>query len=462
MAARLRCLGRRVSDWIWLNHAPAENGLARWARALVRVLIIVGKEFHLDRIPMRASALTFTVVLAMVPLLALGTSVLKGLGAGGQMRQAAYAFIEQLDAPHELASAGPVVPAVVGREPAVGRNLSSHLHRAVDQVFDYVDQTNFAALGFFGICGLLLAVVALLNSIEEAMNCIWKADRRRSMGRKILDYFAVMILLPVALNLALATEAVLRSPRLFGWLQGVLPMPWLGGFLLHRLPLVVVAVTFSLLYRFLPNTRVRLLPALVGGLVGGVGWFVVQSLYVGLQIGVANYNAIYGSFATLPLFLLWLYVDWLVFLLGAEVAYAIQEWPDYVREEQRLLPSLRLALAFTILAAAGADMHGRTVTTFHSLAERIRQPGGFIRLVLDELVRTGLLRRIDGREPGYAPAKLGDELQPAVVVDLILGHEVAASDLARTALAGAKTALAGKTMVWPAPAGASGEEGRLR
>ncbi len=436
MPVRLRGLALRLGAWVWLDHPLSGKGLARWVHALIRVLFIVAKEFHLDRIPMRAGALTFTVVLAMVPLLALGTSVLKGLGADSQMRQAAYAFIEQLDAPLELE------PGVVAN-----RTLASHLRRAVDQVFDYADQTNFAGLGVLGVCGLLLAVVALLHSIEEAMNCIWKADRGRFFGRKLIDYFAVMILLPVALNLALATEAVLRSPRLFGWLQGLLPMPWLGGFLLHQLPMALVAGVFSLLYFFLPNTRVRFLPALAGGLMGGVGWFAVQSSYVGLQIGVANYNAIYGSFATLPLFMLWLYAGWLVFLLGAEVAYAIQEWQGYVRQEQRLLPSLKLALAFTILAAVGADFRSRIVTDFHSLASRIRQPGAFIRQVLDELVRTGLLRRIDGREPGYAPATPGMELRPEAVVDLILGQEVAASDLARTALAGAKSALAGKSIV---------------
>jgi membrane protein len=356
------------------------------------------------------------------------------------------------------------MPTVVGR--AAGavaeRNLAAHLRLAVDQVFDYVDQTNFAGLGVLGICGLLLAVVALLKSIEEAMNCIWKADRSRSLGRKILDFFAVMILLPLTLNLALATEAVLRSPRLFGWLQGALPLPWLGSFLLNRLPMLVVAGSFSLLYFFLPNTRVRLLPALVGGLVGGAGWFVAQSSYIGLQIGVANYNAIYGSFATLPLFLLWLYVGWIVFLLGAEVAYAIQEWPGYVRQEQLLLPSLRLALAFTVLAAVTKDFHARTVTTFHSLTERIRQPGGFIRLVLDELVRTGMLHRIEGREPAYVPASPGVEIRPAAVVDLILGNEVAtlaASDMARAALAGAKAALVDKAIAWPGPAETSEKVG---
>lgn len=434
--------------------------MARFARAFLRVIFIVCREFKIDRIPLRASALTFAMVLSMVPMLALGTSVLKGLGAGGQMRQVAYAFIERLDsssAKVTMPAEGELAPPAVADaskpadERGTGKSMASHLTRAVDQVFDYVDRTNFAALGAFGIFGLLVTVLSVLSSIEDAMNCIWKANRGRPISRKLLDYFALMIILPVTINLVLAAEATLQSPKLFMWFHGLLPVAWLGSLLLAVLPFAIVVSSFSLLYRFLPNTYVQFFPALSGGLVGGMGWLFVQSFYVDLQIGVSNYNAIYGSFATLPLFLLWLYAGWMIFLVGAEVAYAIQEWRGYGRDDARLLPSLRLAIAFTILEAAGADFHRRTVTSFASLVQRIRQPAGFVRLVLDDLLRVGLLRRVVGAEGGYLPASSEEELLPSEVVDAVLGAEVAelkASNLARAALDGAKLALAGKRLVW--------------
>lgn len=441
-------------EWVWAMPTLQEGAWAGRVRALLRIFLIVCREFTVDRIPLRASALTFAIVLSMVPMLALGTSVLKGLGAGGQMRQVAYSFIERLEstakvpipAEGELPTPVPADAPKTAAEPGTGKSMTSHLTRAVDQVFDYVERTNFAALGAFGIFGLVVTVLSVLSSIEEAMNSIWKADRGRPIGRKILDYFALMVILPVTINLLLAIEATLQSPKLFMWFYGLLPVAWLGSFLLAILPFAIVVSSFSLLYRFLPNTYVQVFPAFAGGLVGGMGWLFVQSFYVDLQIGVSNYNAIYGSFATLPLFLLWLYAGWMIFLVGAEVAYAIQEWRGYVREEARLPPSLRLAIAFTILEVANKDFHQRAVTSSASLARRIRQPAGFVRVVLEDLLRAGVMRRVLGAEEGYLPAMPEEELLLGEVVDAVLGAEVGeleASNLAQVALDGAKLALTG-------------------
>ena len=426
-------------DWIWAVPVAGEPFWQRNGRAACRIVAIVGQEFFRDRISLRASALTFTVVLSMVPMLALGTAVLKGLGGDGQMRQMAYAFIDQQE------TSAPASPDDTAAETA---SMNSHLRRAVTQIFDYVDRTNFAALGAFGIAGLLLAVLTVLGSIEEAMNAIWRADRDRPFSRKVVDYLALIILLPVTINLALAAEATLNSPWLLDHLRLWLPFPWLGAVLLKLMPMVVVVAVFGHLYRFLPNTRVRFLPALVGGLVGGLGWFLTQSIYVGLQIGVARYNAIYGSFATLPLFLLWLYVGWVVFLLGAEVAFAVQEWPNCMRKQTRLSPSLGLAIAFTILRLLTEDYQQRRVSNFQSLTERLPQPPGFIRQVLTEMIEAGLVRRVSGnKETGYLPASPSATISPVEIVDLMLGTEVAqlaASDLAQQALTGARTAVLNK------------------
>jgi len=464
----LRAHWKNGLQWLWTVPVPGESFISAKGRALLRVIYIVFQEFNRDRIPLRSSALTFTVVLSMVPLLALGTAVLKGLGAGGQMKEAAYSFIEKLEEPENGAAKiteGIAVveknqlddsPLITGEQSGIedsasdNANLTGHLRKAVDQVFEYVDKTNFAALGAFGIIGLLIAVLSVLGSIEEAMNAIWQASRDRPISRKIIDYLALMILLPITINLALATEATLKSPTLFARFQDYLPLEWLAALLLNLLPLVIVVGAFALFYKFLPNTQVRIFPAFAGGGVGGGSWLAVQSLYVDLQIGVAKYNAIYGSFATLPLFLLWIYVGWLVFLLGAETSYAVQEWRGYIRKELRLLPSMRLAIAFSILDLTIRDYHARTVTSFQNLLDQIRQPAGFIRMVLGELADGGLLYKVEGKQEGYVPASPEEGIRPAEVVDLILGSDVAglrASCLAEAALEGAKTALADKRIV---------------
>lgn len=453
----------KVTAWVWCEAPGKEFPLLPPARQIVQILYIFLREAKRDRINLRASALTFTVVLSLVPVLALGTAVLKGLGKGDQIREAAYHLIDRMEKPviavetveqDSTPDASPLtvpppaplpdadIMASTAETPSQG--LTSHLHNAVDQIFDYVDRTNFATLGAFGIVGLVMAVLSMLGSIEQAMNSIWQADSGRPFGRKIMDYLALVILLPVTVNIALAVEATMHSPALLNRLQTMLPMFWLQNMLLNVLPFVAVIATFTILYQFLPNTKVRFLPALVGGLCGGISWLLIQILYVKLQIGVARYNAIYGSFATLPLLLLWLQMAWFVFLAGAEVAYAIQTRPDYTWRDTPFNPVTRLALAFTIMETIMGDFTNGGVTCSRRLSEKTKQPANRIRTVIDDLLDGGKIRQVTGKIDGFVPAVPMEGLQAAEIVDLIFGTdlpELSGSSLASEARQAAHTAM---------------------
>jgi membrane protein len=463
---KIKQVWERFCCWVWEPTHPASAFGIGLLRNSLRIIFIVIRESRDDRITLRASALTFTVVLSLVPMLALGTAVLKGLGAGDQMRQAAYSFIQQFDTDEDQSST--TIPEIPERQtskedmdqslprPAIPEKqtaassekhpaaLTSHLQRAVDQVFNYVERTNFATLGTIGIIGMVLAALGVLGSIEQSMNSIWQTTTGRALGRKLIDYMALMILLPVSVNLALAAAATLQSPALQTQIQDILPMFLLEKFLFKVLPIAVLVITFLLLYQFLPNTRVGFIPALAGGLFGGLSWYWVQIMYVKLQIGVAKYNAIYGSFATLPLFFLWIYVAWVVFLLGAEVAFAFQTWRQYQWRNVILAPSARLAMAFDIMEAALADYSARKITDRKSLAQTLNQTEKVIAVILVDLVNGGLLRRIEGKLEGYVPAAPVNELKPSEIMDIILGKDlpdVKGCDLARQALQAARSAL---------------------
>jgi membrane protein len=453
----------RFCSWVWEPRRSGRPFGVDLLRNGLRIVFIVIRESQDDRITLRASALTFTVVLSLVPMLALGTAVLKGLGAGDQMRQAAYSFIQQFDTDGAETTAVPETserqavkegmeqtqPAIPGKQAAAGTEkhpaaLTSHLQRAVDQIFDYVERTNFATLGTFGIIGMVLAALGVLGSIEQSMNTIWQTTTGRALGRKLIDYMALMILLPVSINLALATAATLQSPALHSQIQNLLPMFFFEKFLFKILPVAVLVITFLLLYQFLPNTRVGFIPALAGGLFGGLAWYWVQIMYVKLQIGVAKYNAIYGSFATLPLFFLWIYIAWVVFLLGAEVAFAFQTWRQYQWQNVVIAPSARLAMAFDIMEAAMADYNVRKITDRKSLAHTLNQTEKGIAVILADLVNGGLLRRVEGKLEGYVPAAPVNELKPSEIMDIILGKDlpdVKGCDLARQALQAARSTL---------------------
>jgi membrane protein len=462
LSCRLRRACGSLAAWVWSTPEPDEQQWLKLIRMVIRIHLIVFQEFQRDVITLRASALTFTVVLSLVPMLALGTAVLKGLGAGDQMREAAYEFIDQLEltvtpateSEEQITSTADPVPAQqtdtdrAAAEP-VPKGLTVHLRKAVDQVFDYVDRTNFATLGAFGILGLVIAAIFVMGSIEQAMNAIWQAESSRPIGRKIMDYLALMILLPISINTVMATMATLQSQALLVRLQGMLPGTWMGPLLLNMVPIVLLVATFTILYRFLPNTKVNISSALVGGVCGGIGWLLIQVIYIKLQIGVARYNAIYGSFATLPLFLVWMQMGWVVFLAGAEMAFAVQVWRSYVWKGTMLNPSTRLALAFDIMEATLADFHERRVTDRTSLARRLSKSDAYIASVLESLLSKGLLRGIDGEKDRFVPAAPAEEINPAEIVDLIYGTEVPSSPgghMAEEGLKAARSVLAEKKM----------------
>ncbi|MBU0484003.1 MAG: YihY/virulence factor BrkB family protein [Proteobacteria bacterium] len=430
----------QLAKWIWATPTAGEHKFLNFIRAVLRIHLIVYQEFLADRIPLRASALTFTVILSMVPVLALGTAVLKGLGAGGQMRQAAHTFIEQLELttsqrevillleqPAETADQSAENPELT--EPTsvesaqdkkeLSATLTTHLKIAVDMVFDYVDRTNFAALGIFGILALLIAVFSVLYSIEQAMNAIWQTRSGRSHGRKLMDYLALMLLLPITINLGVATMATLKSPALLAWLQSKLP--WIGPQHLNLIPILALVATFTILYSFLPNTKVKISAALTGGFFGGIIWILSQALYFKMQIGVARYNAMYGSFATFPLFLIWIYVGWMIFLGGAEISFAVQIWPRYLWKKLTLTPINRLGLAFEIVAHIAADYQENKITTRDNLMRTLKQPDAYIKGVLTDLTRSGILRQVKDQDKGYVPAAPLENLSSVEIGELILG-----------------------------------------
>lgn len=456
-------------SWAWQTPKQGDNFVIGFLRGVLRIVFIVFRESQNDKITLRASALTFTVVLSLVPMLALGTAVLKGLGAGDQMRQAAYSLIEQFDdgasetdeppvtitepesslpeSDKEILSGAPVITgSEQGASPEESQTagMMSHLKKAVDQIFDYVERTDFTKLGTFGILGMVFAALGVLGSIERSMNTVWQTTTGRAFGRKMIDYMALMILLPISVNLALATSATLQSSALLSHIQAILPVIWVQKFLLKALPIGILIITFSLLYQFLPNTRVGYIPAFGGGIFGGIAWYFVQIMYVKMQIGVAKYNAIYGSFATLPLFFLWIYIAWVIFLLGAEFSFAFQTWRQYQWKTIIITPTARLAIAFDIMDAALDDFGKRRITDRKSLAEILNQTEKTVGVILNDLVDGGLLRRVEGKLEGYVPAAPIDDLKPSEIMDIILGKDlpdVKGCDLAGQALQAARDSL---------------------
>lgn len=439
----------RVLQWIFTVN-PNDNPIYSSFRCCLRVIVIMLHEAVQTKLTIRASALTYTVILSMVPILAMSTAVLKGMGSGDQMRVAAERFITQLEpasSPPASSSTSEAVDA--GDQPAT--SLSSHLRKAVDTIFDYVENTNFAALGVFGVVGLLVVVIMVFSAVEDAMNAIWKTTKGRSIIRKIMDYIALLILLPVSINTALAGEAILASEKIMGYIHTIIPFPWMVKAVLKFLPFLFIVLTLMMMYLFFSRARVTTTAAFAGAVFASIFWFIVQKIYIVLQIGVANYNAIYGSFATVPLFLVWLHLGWTIILLGATLAYAVQNRNNHPGFHDTVTPQRDLQLAYDILQVVFTDFRARRLTTVTRLSKQLPFAKTIdIKRITKRLTEANVLRSIDERNGhGLVPATSAEKVEPVEILDIIFGNEsipTAGGKLAAAALDGARQTLAPHTI----------------
>ena len=261
----------------------------RFLRQAATACLAVGRRFYDDQCLMRASALAYTSLLSIVPLLALMFAVLKGLGVQHRLEPL---LLSRLALQPETASA----------------------------MIDYIDRTNVSTLGSLGAAALVLTVISVLGSIEASLNHIWRVVQGRSVWRKVTEYLSVVLLTPFLLLVAVTITSSLQVQQLLGWFQQHQYLGEVAVQGLHLVPVLFNIVGIGTLYAIMPNRRQSPAALLVGAVVAGVAWQVVQVTYVRLQIGMAGYSAIYGALSQVPVTLVWLYVSWTVVLAGAEVA----------------------------------------------------------------------------------------------------------------------------------------------
>ncbi len=403
----------RISLTTWADTKISNPSLLNSTiHCFLRVILITIEGFKNNDLSLRSSALTYTILLSLVPMLAMSTAVVKGLGGGDQLREAAYSYIETLE------HVTPEDQTVLS-----GEKLTDHLRSAADKLFDYVDRTNFATLGTIGMIGMLLSVILVLSHIESAMNAIWKVKNGRSIVRKIADYLTLLILVPISINVAFAASAFLANPQLASRIDVLIPFLWLQTVLLKLLPVFFIALTLYVIYIFFPNTRVKTLPSAFGAILAAFLWFSTQNVYITLQVGVAKYNAIYGSFATLPLFLIWMYLGWMFILAGAQVAFAVQNVKTYRLRKIPAKPSLNLAAAFDIINLTYFSFKQRDKLTVSNICPQLPEyPQVVIEEVLAQLQKGEIIHLSQTNEQ-LLPSEPVKSFDNQTVVNTILGTD---------------------------------------
>jgi membrane protein len=265
-----------------------------WVRRILQFAVVVGEGIYKDLILLRASALTYYSILALIPLLAIAVAILGALGVGEDLARL-------------------VVDQIAVASPEAG-----------EQILELVDRVDFGALGTLGAAVLFATTVLGISSIERSLNTVWGVARERPWERRVPDYLAVIVIAPLLLGVAVSLGTTLRSDVVVSRLLEIPGFQTLFDMGLRQAPLVFLWLGFAFLYWFLPNTRVRPLSALLGGVVAAVLFSLGQWGYVRFSVGAARSSALFGGFAALPLLLVWIYISWVIVLLGAEVAFAHQ------------------------------------------------------------------------------------------------------------------------------------------
>jgi membrane protein len=297
---------------------------------------------------------------------------------------------------------------------------------AVDWILDVVGRVKFGALGTLGGASLILTTILTVGNVEQALNAIWGVTKQRPWVRRIPDYLAVVLVSPLLLGVALSLGASLQSQWLVKMLLESPFFATLYDLGLSQAPTVLVIAGLTFLYWFLPNTEVRFRPALLGGAVGGVLFSIMQHLYVGLNVGVARYDAIFAGFAWFPLLMAWIYLEWAVTLLGAQVAYAYQTLPLYRREVRGTPagPAARESIGLAVaLAITRAFRSGERPWDEEGLSEHLDVPLRTVREVIAHLEKAGVVSPVadPARSCVFQLARSADHIRVVDVIGALRG-----------------------------------------
>lgn len=379
-----------AESWILANPNPPRSWPWTWLYKVGRTAYAMVRDVLSGQLTLHAMSLVYTTLLSIVPLLALSFSVLKALGVHQKMEPFLFQFFQPL---------GPQ-----------GVDLA-------EKILGFVDNMKVGVLGSVGLALLVYTVVSLLQKIERSFNMIWRVPDMRSMAQRFSNYLSVIMVGPLLMVSAIGISATIFSST---FVQALIEIEPFGSLILvisRFTPFFLVVGAFTFVYIFMPNTRVRLRYAFIGGLIAGVSWQAAGMLFASFVAGSARYAAIYSSFAIGIILLIWIYLNWMILLLGASLAFYLQNPGSVAKRRQvQLAPELqeKVALA-TMWLVAKPFSEGRPAPQQEALEQQLKVPGEVTRALSDKLIRAGLLT-LAGRQ--------GDQLAPGRALDLITVGEV--------------------------------------
>ncbi|MEX1993852.1 MAG: YhjD/YihY/BrkB family envelope integrity protein [Steroidobacteraceae bacterium] len=358
---------RRRIEQLLFDRRELPVAPANWLLDLLRYPFALIRDLLTGELNLRAMGLVYTTLLSLVPLIAFAFAVLKGLGVHRDLEPLVYEFL---------------------------RPIGDRASGLTAQLMTFVENVRGGVLGSVGLAFLLYAVVATIQKLEGAFNFAWHVERPRSLMRRISEYLSLMVIGPIFLVIVFGLFGAIMNQETMQWLAQHEPLGAIVRGLGMMGPYLFVTGVFTFLYVFIPNTRVRLRPALVGGLTAGVLWAASGAVFTRIVAASTQMVAIYAGFAIFFATLIWIYLSWLILLIGAQLSFYVQN-PRYLRVGRvpvSLTSALRERLAFTVmLLLARKFIAGEPPWRQRALAEHLEVPGSALALVVNSLELAGLV-----------------------------------------------------------------------
>ncbi len=377
--------------------------IVRKGYQFLRVFYAVARDTTDGQFSLRAMSLVYTTLITLVPLIALSFSVLKGLGIHNQIE--------------------PMLKQLLS---GLGRQQSAEI---TEKIVSFVDNIEVGVLGVVGLALLIYSVIALMQKIEWAFNAIWRVGKGRSMARRISDYLTVLFVGPLAIFLSTSATSMVRHSPTFENLEDTILLAPLVPFIGWLIPWLVLTIGFMFLYILIPNTKVNVYPAFIGGLFAALIWKVMGFVFALFVASATGYVAIYAAFATLILFMIWVYVGWLVVLIGCNIAFYVQN-PKFIRKVRSsfvLSPKLIQAYGLGCIYYIGCAHHeqGAPEYTTEDLANKLNAPVIAIEKILETLKNCNLVLSNEEATQTWHPAVSYNTTNLQSVFDALeqYGHE---------------------------------------
>lgn len=390
--------GMRISQFIVSLLWPAGDvpSLFKPIMWVGRYIYVLATDVSSGQISLRATSLVYTTLMALVPLIAVGFSVLKAFGVHtNQLEPMMLQFLEPLG--------------------AQGNQITQ-------QIVGFIDKVNINVLGVVGVLFLVYSSISLIHKMEASFNHVWRVPHQRNLGRRITDYFTAILVGPSMVFVALALSASILGATVLQDASEYALVAQSVSAIKKAMPYLIIIGAFTFFYMFIPNTRVKLIPALIAGMVSGVLWqsagwmfgtFVVSSK------SSATY-AIYSGFAILILFMLWIYIGWLILLLGGSLAF-------YIQNPQNVIPNRKIqSVSPKRIKEIGLDAMIFIAKQFYSankppsasgIAQHFNVRASYLMPVLDQLVASGYVHKSQSKyESEYALIKPAEQI---MISDLI-------------------------------------------